>query len=210
MKLYLCCFLFLFFLPGFIISSNRITFKATAGIRQQISDVASFSTWLANPTTVLEILSLNPGLVKVEELLELGQGRYRGHVTPLQFPGITISSVIDFMVEHDSSSLDMECVDDAIKMTYAGNEVLAKLIRGIVPIVSSHSTIRIDEGSGELVNVAELMIAFDLPDFFPLPKYSIESKGSSIITKNLADDLQTLSDNIIKAYAQQAEIRIYC
>ena len=143
---------------------------------------------------------MNPGLVKIEEL---EQGRYRGHVTPLQFPGVTITSVIDFLVKHENSSLDMECVDDAIKMSYSGSEVLAKLIRAIVPIVSSHSTIRVDDESGDLVNDAALEIGFDLPNFFPLPKSRIESSGSVVIQKSLADDLQTLSNNIMQAYDQQ-------
>ena len=194
------CLLGIFLLPSFISSSKRITFKANAGFRRPLTDVTSFRQWMERPSTVLEILSMNPGLVQVEEL---APGRYRGHVTPLEFPGVTITSVIDFLVKHDSNTLDMECVDDAIKMTYSGSEVLANIIRAIVPIVSSHSTIRIDDETGDLVNDAALMIGFDLPNFFPLPKSRVESSGSTVIQKNLADDLQTLSENIMKAYAQQ-------
>ena len=65
------------------------------------------------------------GLTRVEQLENGGNGainsspsviHYRGYVTPLQFPGLLVSSVIDFDVEQSGSCLTIECREDAIQV----------------------------------------------------------------------------------------------
>jgi len=182
-----------------------INFKSAATVVRPLPvPVPEFKAWFGKADTPEQILRLNPGLVRIEKLDTPSSSSssssvvpYRGHVSPLEFPGLCVSSVIDFGVSATPTQMSFECSEDAIKLEFKGSAILARVVSSIKPVVTSHSILSLNEATGELSNDVSLSIAFPLPDWFPLPRDNIESAGSAIIKTNVVRDAEALVNNIL-------------
>lgn len=187
-------------------AKKLVTFKAKAILKKPIHLTNDFKVWFASKDTPLRILSLNPGISKIEII---DDSQYNAYLSPLQFPGISITSIMDFNVAFDGSSLEVKCNDDNLKQEFQGSKVLKNLISRLLPKVNSYSKFFIDEENRNLVNDAMLEIKFGLPKWFPFKKETIEKNGSETIQKQLENDMKTVMSEIIKSYeAQNAQFLV--
>ena len=201
-------FLHLLFLLARPALGALINFKSAAKVARPLPAVQDFKAWFNRADTPEQILKMNPGLVRIERLPNPSSTSsvqpYRGHVSPLEFPGLTVSSVIDFGVDVTPTQMSFECSEDAIKLEFKGSAILARVVSSIKPVVTSHSILTLSESTGELTNDVSLSIAFPLPDWFPLPRDNIESAGSAIIQTNIVRDAEALVNNILAEYEKQS------
>ena len=160
-------------------------------------DPIAFKAWFSQDSIPLSILKLNPGLEKVEEL---GSQRYRGYLKPIAFPGLRVTSIIDFETSFDPNKFEVACNDGAIKQTFEGNKILIKVFSGLTPGVISKTIWFVDPESGSLGNLSELQIRFGVPSWFPFDASNSQRDGSSILQKSLEADIDVLVNRIVDLY----------
>jgi hypothetical protein len=111
------------------------------------------------------------------------------------------TAVVDFDVKFDGFVLEVNCRDDAVKISFDGpNKIFANAISSFTPIVVSTNILAVDKSTNYLCNNADIAIKFDLPSWFPIPKALVEKSGSEIIEKTLISDLSKLLDNTSNAF----------
>ncbi|KAJ1438401.1 hypothetical protein B484DRAFT_444597 [Ochromonadaceae sp. CCMP2298] len=182
------------------VTSKPITFKSNKLISRSISELTSskgFSSWFAQPNTPYKILRCNPGIIDIS-MLE--GGKVEAALTPLNFPGVVVSSIVNFDMEFDGKRFAAYCRPDSIVQKYTGNEYFANILQKVLPRIESCTVITYDEQSATLTNQADLAISFDLPDWFPIPAGRISSSGSASIDKNLETDINALLDKLLELY----------
>jgi len=179
---------------------NKVNFKATRKIIRDLSDsnikYESFIQWFDKPIRQLEILKLNPGIQSVEAI---GTNKYRGYLSPIQFPGVSIMSRVDFDTSFDGKRLEVNCFDDSLVQDFQGSKILISLISKLLPKIQSSNILTINNDN-YLINEATLNICFDLPNWFPFNRNTLEKQGSIAIGNNIDKDLNELLDRIIETY----------
>jgi len=180
--------------------SNKVNFKATRKIIRNLSDsnikYESFIQWFDKPIRQLEILKLNPGIQSVEAI---GTNKYRGYLSPIQFPGVSIISTVDFDTSFDGKRLEVNCFDDSLVQDFQGSKILISLISKLLPKIQSSNILTINNDN-YLINEATLNICFDLPNWFPFNRNTLEKQGSIAIGNSIDKDLNDLLDRIIETY----------
>jgi hypothetical protein len=182
------------------VAAKPIQFKSNKLITRSIAELTSskgFSTWFAQSNTPYKILRCNPGIMDIELL---DGGKVEAALTPLTFPGVTVTSVVKFDMEFDGKRFAAYCRPDSIVQSYSGNEYFANILAKLLPTIESSTVITYDELSATLSNEAKLLISFDLPDWFPIPAGRISSSGSASIDKNLECDINALLDKLLDLY----------
>mmetsp|Transcript_13009 Transcript_13009/g.12619 ORF Transcript_13009/g.12619 Transcript_13009/m.12619 type:complete len:203 (-) Transcript_13009:359-967(-) len=192
----LCCYLIA--LSYIVDASKQIVFRAAQKLSKplNVAKLPAFNDWFSREETPDIILGLNPGITRVEKLKP---NVYRGYLAPLKFPGLVGTAVVDFDVKFDGNVLEVNCRDDAVKISFDGpNKIFANAISSFTPIVVSTNILMVNKSS--LCNNADIAIKFDLPSWFPIPKALVEKSGSDIIEKNLISDLSKLLDNTSNSF----------
>jgi hypothetical protein len=177
-----------------------VTLRASHTIIRLAGDISknNFLAWFSRPETPLEILALNPGFEKVERLSDTV---CRGYLTPILFPGLSITSVVDFNVTFNGRVLTLNADGSSMKQTLDGSPILkAFMSRLPLPSVKSTSVIAASDSDEFLTNRAELEISFPYPDWFPIPANMIEQKGSETIQSKIITDLDDLFKNILDCH----------
>jgi hypothetical protein len=179
---------------------NKVNFKATRKIIRDLSDsnikYDSFIQWFDKPIRQLEILKLNPGIQSFEAI---GTNKYRGYLSPIQFPGVSIMSRVDFDTSFDGKRLEVNCFDDSLVQDFQGSKILISLISKLLPKIQSSNILTINNDN-YLINEATLNICFDLPNWFPFNRNTLEKQGSIAIGNSIDKDLNDLLDRIIETY----------
>ena len=182
-------------------STKYIAFNVRTSISKALKsediDPSTFNTWFCQDSTPLSILRLNPGLEKIEDL---GSQRFRGYLKPIAFPGLRVTSIIDFETTFDLNKFEVACNDGAIKQTFEGNTILIKIFSGLTPAVTSKTIWFVDPESGSLNNRSELQIRFGVPSWFPFDASNSQRDGSSVLQKSLEADINILLDRIVNLY----------
>lgn len=160
-----------------------------------------FSEWFSREEIPLEILKLNPSLEKIETL---DNKQLRGYLKPIKFPGISVTSVIDFETNFEQNNFEVVCNEGAIKQSFEGNKILISLFSTLSPVVVSKTTWFVDVENGSLGNDSNLQIRFGIPSWFPFDVNNSEKEGGSVIQKNLESDVKELSDRILNLYRNWA------
>ena len=172
--------------------------KSAARSLNELPNLAKFSNWFSSPSTPSLVFSLNPGISQVNCI---NASKYELILTPLKFPGATITSTVEIDVNFDGEKyLECSMLDGAVKQTVDGLPLLRSLLTSLLPSVRSSSVIKWDESTATLSNDATLEIEFSIPSWFPLSNESAANDGSSIIQSNMEADIQNLLDNIVAHY----------
>eukprot|EP01036_Dinobryon_divergens_P026004 gene26004-34605_t len=147
-------------------------------------------------------MRLNPGLEKIDDL---GSQRFRGYLKPISFPGLRVTSVIDFETTFDLNKFEVACNEGAITQTFEGNIILIKIFSGLTPAVISKTIWFVDTESGSLSNRSELQIRFGVPSWFPFDVNNSQRDGSSVLQKSLEADITILLDRLVNLYRSVEE-----
>ena len=181
-------------------SSNIVTFSATRRLIRNLNECNincnDFMTWFSKDYRPQEILELNPGIVKI---IKLDSNKYKGYLSPMKFPGLVITSIVEFDTFFDGNRLEVNCFDDSLVQEYQGSKLLISIISKLVPKVKSTNVLTINNNN-ELINEATLNVIFSIPNWFPFKKDVLEDKGSEAFAKNIESDLNNLLDKIILVY----------
>ena len=129
----------------------------------------------------------------------MGNNKFRGYLAPIQFPGISIVSTVDFDTSFDGKKLEVNCYDDSLTQEFQGSKILISLISKLLPKIQSSNVLTVNNDN-YLINEATLNICFDLPKWFPFNKDTLEKQGSISIGNNIDKDLNDLLDIIIETY----------
>jgi hypothetical protein len=182
-------------------SSNIVTFSASRKLIRNLNECNincnDFKEWFSNSNRPQEILELNPG---IEKMIKLDNNKYKGYLSPIKFPGLLITSMVDFDIYFDGSRLEVNCFDDSLVQEYQGSKLLISIVSKLIPKVKSTNILTINEANNELINEATLNIIFSIPSWFPFKKNILEAKGSEAIGENIESDLNKLLDKIILVY----------
>lgn len=168
--------------------------------------INDFENWFSDPKRPLQIIRLNPGLKKVEILEDDNNNNNksniicRGYLKPIQFPGLAITSTVDFQTYFNGTSLSIRCEEGSVKQSFEGNKFLAKIVSALVPNVESENTIFIDKETNSICNKASLQIKFSLPSWFPINEDAVRNGGSDSLQKSMNSDLDGLLDSILNLY----------
>jgi hypothetical protein len=184
----------------FVITKN-VLFRAEHSVTRRVSN--QFEKFFNLPSTPLTILSLNPAFEKLSN--EPGSNIYTGYLAPIQFPGVSMRPVVDFIVEYDTSSLTVTCIEGGMRQSFEGNEFFANLLSKLIPDVRSCNKFKFEKSTSELSNIAWLEIELDLPSWFPIPAEPVQKRGSAVIQKNIETDLNALIDKVLKKFEQFEE-----
>jgi hypothetical protein len=181
-------------------SSNIVTFSASRKLIRNLNECNincnDFKAWFSDSNRPQEILELNPG---IEKMIKLDNNKYKGYLSPIKFPGLLITSMVDFDIYFDGSRLEVNCFDDSLVQEYQGSKLLISIISKLIPKVKSTNILTINEANNELINEATLNIIFSIPSWF-VKKDVLEAKGSEAIGENIESDLNKLLDKIILVY----------
>lgn len=180
-----------------------MSFKASCSLNK--STAPDFREFYDSVVTPQLFLSLNPGLVRIEEL---SSGKYLGYLKPIQFPGMKVTSIVEFDVSFSERELIVSCIQGSIKQSYEGNKVFAKLLSRLIPDVCSSNRITYDIKTDRLINEANLSVSFQLPPWLPLPADVIEKRGSDAIQSNISTDLENMLDAVFEKYESWLEQQI--
>ena len=82
---------------------------------------------------------------------------------------------------------------------FQSSKVLVSLISKLLSKIQSSSILTINNDN-YLINEATLNICFDLPNWFPFNRDTLEKQGSIAIGNNIDKDLNELLDRIIETY----------
>lgn len=165
-------------------------------------DGKGFQKWFQRPDIAYKILSVNPGLLKVDII---SSRLYRGHLSPVTFFGVQFFQTIDFDVFSNETTLIVTTAsEDALQQTCKGSAFLVNIFNKIPPAkITSKTTLttsRNEKGEGVLTDYAELKVMIKLPSWSPIPPKLFESTGSRSISSKLSKDLSSFLDNIKKLY----------
>lgn len=182
-------------------STKYIAFNVRTSISKALQsegiNPSAFNTWFSQDSTPLAIMRLNPGLEKIDDL---GSQRFRGYLKPISFPGLRVTSVIDFETTFDLNKFEVACNEGAITQTFEGNIILIKIFSGLTPAVISKTIWFVDTESGSLSNRSELQIRFGVPSWFPFDVNNSQRDGSSVLQKSLEADITILLDRLVNLY----------
>ena len=179
-----------------ILSKRVITFSSTINLSKPIQ-TPSFASWFRRPATPLEILQLNPGIQTITLQKSINNiDTFTAYLTPMQFPGVTVQSVVDFYTSFGNDSFTVSCDSNSTKQVFMGSNLLASIISRLTPNIRSESVIKYIEDEKMLLNNASLVIEFPIPSWFPFNADVIEKEGSKAIGSTLTKDLDQLLDKI--------------
>mmetsp|Transcript_23950 Transcript_23950/g.33070 ORF Transcript_23950/g.33070 Transcript_23950/m.33070 type:complete len:212 (+) Transcript_23950:95-730(+) len=186
----------------FSTASKSTKFRAANRMSRTVAsfaDPAKFEIWFQQPSTAQTILDLNPALVKVEKISEK---QYKGFLAPLQFPGVSVTSVVDFEVTSDpsNSSVAICCDASSVSQIVEGNKFFADILSKLTPAIKSSSVYTFDQKSGKLTNSIDLAICFDLPNWFPIPNAVVEESGSRLISNQNEKDFDDMFSGLKAMY----------
>ena len=120
--------LFIFFCTMSISYSN--TFKTAIlstshSSLRTTNDSHAFDELFQKNNAITSILSVNPGLISV---IKISDTIYRGELSPIHSPGLSIFQTIDFHVERPKKNVFIFSVPgDSVKQTYKGLPFLVKV-----------------------------------------------------------------------------------
>lgn len=165
-------------------------------------DAKAFQKWFQRPDIAYKILSVNPGLLKVDII---SSKLYRGHLSPVTFFGVQFFQTIDFDIFTNATALIVTTAsEDALQQICKGSPFLVNIFNKIPPAkITSKTTLitsRNEKGEGVLTDYAELNVMIKLPSWSPIPAKLFESTGSKSISSKLSKDLSSFLDNIKKLY----------
>jgi len=165
-------------------------------------DAKGFQKWFQKKDIAYKILSVNPGLLKVDII---SSKLYRGHLSPVTFFGVQFFQTIDFDVFTNETALIVTTAsEDALQQTCKGSQFLVNIFNKIPPAkITSKTTLTTscnEKGEGVLTDYAELKVMIKLPSWSPIPAKLFESTGSKSISSKLSKDLTSFLDNIKKLY----------
>ena len=188
-------------------STKLISFKASKSVSRPIpSDHPnSFPSWFARDSTPATILSLNPGLDRVEQITSTC---FKGYLAPIRFPGVTVRSIIDFQVNREDSRIDVICEQGSLQQTFEGPKVFVAIVSKLLPSVASRTSFILNMKEAVLTNQAELEICFAIPSWFPLNPKSVEEGGSKTIQTSMEKDLDGILDKIITEYLRCSTLNV--
>jgi len=179
-----------------------VTFSATRKLIRNLNECNincnDFKEWFNNSNRPQEILELNPG---IEKMIKTDNNKYKGYLSPIKFPGVMITSIVEFDTRFEDNRLEVNCFDDSLVQEYQGSKLLISIISKLIPKIKSTNILTIDTNN-ELINEATLNIMFSIPSWFPFKKDVLEEKGSEAIGANIESDLNKLLDKIILVYKQ--------
>lgn len=190
-----------------VLSKRIVTFRAMQICQRPLSSsttIDEFRDWFRKSTTIDEVLHSNPGLSSIEKI---GQNKYIGRLTPLQFPGLVVKAIVEFDCIFEKDTLEVKCVKDSMKQEYEGSKLFASWISKLMPKVVSTTQFKINEEARMFVNDASLEISFGLPGWFPIPADIIQDRGSAIIKASMQKDMETVVSRVIEAFESQESQR---
>ena len=194
--------LVLLFLIQICYSGKQICFRASKSVSRSIPS-NSFSSWFAKDTTPATILSLNPGLDRVEQI---SAGRFKGYLAPIRFPGVTVRSILDFQVHQEDLRIDVTCEQGSLEQSFEGPKVFVGIVSKILPSIASRTSFILNTNEAMLTNQAQLEISFNVPSWFPLNQQSVEESGSKTIQSSMEKDLDGILDKIISEYLRYSSL----
>jgi hypothetical protein len=166
------------------IESKCISFRVSSARSQPLASVgiqtSAFSRWFAQEDTPLEIIKLNPGLEFIEVI---SKERFKGHLKPLKFPGLSVSSIIEFQTTSQESKFEIICNEGAITQIFEGNMLLVKIF----------SALTFDAETECICNESNLEIRFGVPSWFPFDRDASQTQGSSVIQQSIEKDIEELT-----------------
>jgi len=165
------------------------------------SEYDAFQAWFSAQET-LELVKLNPGIISVEQQGE-SSGDYLASLTPINFPGLKLSSSVLFAISRDapSSRVTVRCNAGSLKQTYEGNPFFANLVSKLTPTVISKTSFGLEAREQSLVTDAELVIQFNISPWFPVSGDLLEQGGSAAIGTGMEKDLAVFLDKILAIFA---------
>ena len=180
-------------------SMKEICFRASKSVSRSIpSDHhSSFASWFAKSSTPATILSLNPGLDRVDQI---SSSSFKGYLAPIRFPGITVTSIIDFNVHQEESQIDVVCDKGSVQQSFEGPKALVAIASKFLPNIASRTSFILNTDEAILTNQAELEICFAIPSWFPVNPQSAEESGSKTIQSSMEKDLDGILDKIISEF----------
>lgn len=184
--------------------AKQVTFTAINIVRKPIgpgTTLDDFQTWLMRADTVETILRSNPGLEKVDRI---DDQRFMGRVSPIEFPGLTVRTSVEFDCVSDDNRLEVTCRDGAVTQEFEGNKLFASRVSKLLPKVTSSTIFEVDS-EAHFVNRASLEIAFALPSWFPIPAEVIEKRGSASIQQSMLKDMTSVVDKVLDVYQSQSK-----
>ena len=184
-----------------IFSSKIITFRAQKVISRpldsQTINLNAFERWFKNQETPLTILSLNPGLVKVEKVSE---SEFKGYLKPIQFPGALVKSIVGFNVISSDTSVSVVCKEGSVQQEIEAPAFVKKMMLSLLPDITSSTTFCFDAEQATLSNNAQLQIKSTIPSWFPINKEAAERGGSEAVQKSMDADMNGLLDRILDRF----------
>ena len=184
------------------VSKKLITFRASKAVTRSLpTSEGSFASWFAKPTTPSTILTLNPGLDRIEQI---ATGSFKGYLAPIQFPGVTVRSIIDFKVIQADEQIDIICEQGSLQQSFEGPKVFVAIVSKLIPDIASRTSFILNPNEGQLTNEAELEITFAVPSWFPLNPQAVEEGGSKTIQTSMEKDLDGILDKIFTEYLNQS------
>lgn len=125
-SLWLCILLVVFHsIPHTLASNPKIAvLSAQYTSQRQCNTTNSYKNLFNDPNSVMNILSVNPGL---NTLVKVSESIYRGELAPIHAPGLSIYQTIDFHIEQSPNAITITVPGDAVKQTYKGIPFLVKV-----------------------------------------------------------------------------------
>ena len=114
---------------SYLVETAPVIFKATHSVVRKVPN--GFSTFYERPETPQVILSLNPGLIRIEPITE---SVYMGYLAPIEFPGLRIKSIVRFDVTFKDKILEVNCREGALQQNYEGNKLFVSAVSKLVYI----------------------------------------------------------------------------
>lgn len=195
--------LLLLVLVQYVTTDRLIRFVANKRITRSLSlkEYDAFQAWFSAQET-LDLVKLNPGIISVEQQGE-SSGDYLASLTPINFPGLKLSSSVLFAISRDSPSsrVTVRCNAGSLKQTFEGNPFFANLVSKLTPTVISKTSFGLEAAEQSLVTDAELVIQFNISPWFPVSGDLLEQGGSAAIGTGMEKDLGVFLDKILAIFA---------
>ena len=197
--------LLLVILVQYVTADRLIRFIANKRITRSLplKEYDAFQAWFSAQET-LDLVKLNPGIISVEEQQGESSGPdYLASLTPINFPGLKLSSSVLFAISRDSPSsrVTVRCNAGSLKQTFEGNPFFANLVSKLTPTVISKTSFGLEAAEQSLVTDAELVIQFNISPWFPVSGDLLEQGGSAAIGTGMEKDLGVFLDKILAIFA---------
>ena len=191
-------------LVQYVTCDRLIRFVANKRITRSLplKEYDAFQAWFSAQET-LDLVKLNPGIISVERQGESSGGDYLASLTPINFPGLKLSSSVLFAISRDSPSsrVTVRCNAGSLKQTFEGNPFFANLVSKLTPTVISKTSFGLEAAEQSLVTDAELVIQFNISPWFPVSGDLLEQGGSAAIGTGMEKDLGVFLDKILAIFA---------